>query len=108
MVRQGAALAYRKYSSRYAPAEAAARRDGLGLWAASWVTPEEYRHAGDSQPAPEAECPIKGNIGRGGKRIYHLPGQADYAATRIDTGRGEAWFCSEAAARAAGFRRAAR
>jgi len=108
MVRQGGAIAYRKYSSRYVPAETAARREGLGLWAATWITPEEFRHSGDTQPVPDADCPIKGNIGNGGRRIYHLPGQADYSATRIDTRRGERWFCSEAEARAAGFRRAAR
>jgi len=51
---------------------------------------------------------IKGNIGGTGGRIYHLPGQADYEATRINEKKGERWFCSEAEARAAGFRRADR
>jgi len=48
-------------------------------------------------------CKIKGNIGGGGK-IYHVPGSEAYAKTRIDESRGERWFCSEAEARAAGWR----
>jgi len=53
-------------------------------------------------------CDIKGNISRSGERIYHVPGQRNYNDTRIDTRRGERWFCSEAEARAAGWRRAQR
>lgn len=113
MVRQGGAMAYRRYSGRYVNAENAARRDGLGIWTSVMLTPEDYRHADDApKAAPEvaggSDCVIKGNIGASGKHIYHLPGQADYAATRINTAKGERWFCSEAEARAAGFRRAAR
>jgi hypothetical protein len=51
-------------------------------------------------------CAIKGNITMTtGERIYHMPGQAHYAATRISTGSGERWFCSETEARAAGWRK---
>lgn len=109
MVRQGMAIAYRRYSGRYVNAEAAARADGIGLWTSTYIQPEAYREqsrAADPQSA--GDCLIKGNIGRSGKRIYHLPGQADYAATRINEGAGERWFCTEAEARAAGFRRAVR
>ncbi len=52
------------------------------------------------------QCRIKGNISvNGGKRIYHVPGQKYYLITRIDLIGGERWFCSEAQARAAGWRR---
>ena len=34
------------------------------------------------------ECRIKGNISNKG-RIYHMPGSASYAATRIDKSKGE-------------------
>lgn len=109
MVRQGGAIAYRRYSERYVNAENAARRDGLGIWTSVMLSPEAHRRAGDQpEAAPAGDCAIKGNIGASGKHIYHLPGQADYAATRINTAKGERWFCSEAEARAAGFRRAAR
>ena len=54
-------------------------------------------------------CRIKGNISyNSGKRIYHMPGDRDYARTKISPARGERWFCSEAEARAAGWRRAGR
>jgi endonuclease YncB( thermonuclease family) len=43
MVRQGWALAYRRYSDRYALDESAARLDGAGLWAMDFQNPEDYR-----------------------------------------------------------------
>ena len=49
-------------------------------------------------------CNIKGNISASGERIYHLPSNRYYDATGIDESRGERWFCSEAEARAAGWR----
>jgi len=53
-----------------------------------------------------AGCGIKGNIStRTGERIYHVPGQRHYWATRINLFGGERWFCSEADARAAGWRK---
>ncbi|SMH40474.1 hypothetical protein SAMN02982922_2332 [Mesorhizobium australicum] len=52
-----------------------------------------------------AGCNIKGNIAIGGERIYHVPGQSYYSDTRVSPMRGERWFCSEADARAAGWRR---
>lgn len=52
-------------------------------------------------------CSIKGNISFDtGERIYHMPGQAYYNETRISHSHGERWFCSEAEARAAGWRKA--
>ena len=52
-------------------------------------------------------CDIKGNISLNtGERIYHVPGQAYYDATRINLLKGERWFCSEEAARKAGWRKA--
>lgn len=105
MVRMGAASAYTRYSDRYVVDEAAAKTARSGVWAAQMVAPEAFRH-----PAPQAAtgaCAIKGNIGTSG-RIYHSPGQRDYAATRINTAKGEAWFCTAAEARAAGFRAARR
>ena len=50
-------------------------------------------------------CRIKGNISRDGTRIYHVPGERYYQRTRISTSKGERWSCSEAEARAAGWRR---
>jgi hypothetical protein len=51
-------------------------------------------------------CGVKGNISATGERIYHTPGQQYYSKTRINLLKGERWFCSEAAASAAGWRKA--
>jgi len=54
-----------------------------------------------------SSCRIKGNISINSReRIYHVPGQLYYEETRISPQYGERWFCSEADARAAGWRRA--
>ncbi|MGR9221290.1 sunset domain-containing protein [Rhizobium leguminosarum] len=54
-------------------------------------------------------CNIKGNVTIGSReRIYHMPGQEYYDETRISPRSGERWLCSEAEARAAGWRRAIR
>src|SRR5262245_30115417 len=50
-------------------------------------------------------CNIKGNISFRGERIYHVPGQKYYNRTIIEFWKGERWFCSEAEAREAGWRR---
>lgn len=119
LVRQGLALAYRRYSTRYVPDEDAARAEGLGLWSGAFVEPRKWRKRNRnppearrrSRPGPSpgetASCRIKGNIGASG-RIYHVPGGYYYQRTGIDESRGERWFCSEAEARAAGWRRARR
>lgn len=58
-----------------------------------------------SQKSPS--CRIKGNISiNTGARIYHVPGQKYYNQTRIRTEYGERWFCSEAEAQQAGWKRA--
>lgn len=55
---------------------------------------------------PLVGCSIKGNISKyTGERIYHVPGQKYWWATRMDLFHGERWFCSEAAAIAAGWRK---
>jgi hypothetical protein len=54
-------------------------------------------------------CNIKGNISfNSGEKIYHIPEQEYYAATVITYTKGERWFCTEADARAAGWRKAGR
>lgn len=114
MVRAGWAVDYVQFSrGAYASAEVEARRARRGLWAGRFETPSTWRaEARQARPAPAAPpqvgCVIKGNINAKGRRIFHVPGQEDYAATRIDTGRGERWFCSADEARAAGWTAAAR
>ena len=81
-----------------------------GLHASRVENPARFRSAGAqrAQKAPDFGCQIKGNISSKGVRIYHLQGQELYERTRISTVKGERWFCSEAEAKAAGWRRARR
>lgn len=106
MVSEGHALAYRRYSRDYISQEDAASRARLGIWQGEFVAPWDWRRGKRlqaSQPQQPGACLIKGNISRNG-HIYHVPGGRYYDRTRIDTSKGERWFCTEAEARAAGWR----
>jgi endonuclease YncB( thermonuclease family) len=109
MAERGAAVAFTRFSNDYVAHETRAKRAGLGLWAGKFDHPEAWRKArqtGEVVPTTTSGgCTIKGNISGNG-RIYHMPGQRHYAETSISTARGERWFCTEAEARAAGWRRA--
>ena len=122
MVDSGFATAYRHYSADYVSAEESAKVNKRGIWAGSFELPGDYRHeqpetaraprtvrskSGYSKPARvstapvvSSGCVIKGNQGSNGW-IYHVPGMPFYERTRA-----EQMFCSEAEARAAGYRRA--
>ncbi|MFC3205618.1 thermonuclease family protein [Aquamicrobium soli] len=131
MVKNGWALAFRRYSTIYVPQEQAARQKQTGLWSGAFIAPWDWRHRGPQTeilgafsvpidahqhllPALPAsassvtDCRIKGNISRSGARIYHVPGMVDYNKTRISESEGERWFCSEEEAQKAGWRRAQR
>lgn len=108
MVQAGAARAYARYSDQYVATEARARVAKVGLWEGRMVTPEVYRHPVVPAQAAKKGCDIKGNISSKGVWIYHVPGQRDYSNTRISPSKGEAYFCSAAEARDAGFRAAKR
>lgn len=120
MVEYGWATAYRSYSSAYIGHEHRARSTRQGIWRSDFILPEHHRIAkaeaaapSVSQPQPASRqshpqatsqahhgCTIKGNRSRRGDWIYHLPGMEYYEDTRA-----EEIFCSEAEARAAGYRR---
>jgi endonuclease YncB( thermonuclease family) len=122
MVASGLAFAYRRYGDRYVAAEDAARAARRGAWQGGFEKPEAFRNEARARPTAQSPsqprsdrspapgfghrngCDIKGNLNDRGERIYHVPGSRDYEATRIDESRGERWFCSEADARAAGWR----
>ncbi len=111
LVRSGQAVAYVKYARDYAGDEAVARRAGIGIWSGAFIMPSDWRRGVRPDDAialvalAAPGCRIKGNISRYGK-IYHLPGTRWYARTKIDTEKGERWFCSEAEAESAGWRKA--
>lgn len=124
MVATGYALAYRRYSMDYISAEESAKAAKRGIWSGTFQLPSDVRQVGDdhqlarpaveqqppnarpvvssirSKPQPSGSCRIKGNRSRRGDWIYHLPGMPYYAQTVA-----EEVFCTEAEARAAGYRR---
>lgn len=113
MVKAGLAWAFRRYSTAYVGYEEAAHAARIGVWQGDSEAPWDYRAGqaprfSQTQEAalgnpPPGNCPIKGNISKGGK-IYHVPGSKDYDKVRIDTSAGERWFCTEAEAQQAGWR----
>jgi endonuclease YncB( thermonuclease family) len=113
MTRAGFATAYRRYSSDYVDEESEARAARRGIWAGEFAAPETYRgeqrDAAREPPSPRQQpqrggCAIKGNVNGEGERIYHTSASPAYGDTEIDEERGERWFCTEAEARAAGWR----
>jgi endonuclease YncB( thermonuclease family) len=107
MISSGMAWAFRKYSEDYVTLEDEAHAKRVGIWQAPTETAWVYRtHKWDTETvaSPQANCPIKGNINRKHEKIYHAPWSKDYGKTRIDTSKGERWFCTEAEAVAAGWR----
>jgi endonuclease YncB( thermonuclease family) len=131
MARSGWALSFVRYSHAYDADEKAAREAHAGLWSGSFIAPWDWRHrnkttiilgaasipvnaqtillgAVSASESPSPECVIKGNVNRKGDRIYHLPGQLNYAQINMSKGFGERWFCTESEAEAAGWRKAAR
>ncbi len=113
IVEAGLAFAFTAYSTDYSAAEAEARAARRGIWQGSVTPPWDWRASkreGALQvfPVQGGACVIKGNISSKGERIYHVPGQRNYTDTHISSDKGERWFCSEADARAAGWRKAKR
>ena len=109
LVADGLAFAYRRYSMDYDLAEKGAAVRDRGLHAMRVQSPAQFRENRAVGRIPQnRSCTIKGNISASGTRIYHVPGQRDYERTGIREARGERWFCSEAQAQAAGWRRARR
>jgi len=119
LVEQGLALDWPRYSSgAFAAEQGAAKAAHRGVWQGRFDQPWDWRDANADKVETVSEqstgfgllggCNIKGNISAEGERIYHVPGQKFYADTKIAVAKGERWFCSEAEAAAAGWRRSKR
>lgn len=108
LVNEGMAVAFLKYEDTYSEHEKRAKKEGLGIWKYSFSRPHVYRsekwNAALNDEVPNSECPIKGNISGKGVKIYHMPYNRDYPKTRINTAKGERWFCNEKEAIDAGWR----
>lgn len=117
MVELGWALAYPEGTLDHGEAQDRARQRRSGIWNSVFTVPSDYRRSqpqaarSPASPRPQAapptrsarfpDCSIKGNRNRRGEWIYHLPGMPYYDVTRA-----EEFFCTEAQAQAAGYRRA--
>ncbi len=105
MVAKGMAWAFLKFSDEYEADQDNAKIAKLGIWRGPAQPPWEFRAKRwnvAAQVAPKG-CPIKGNITANG-HIYHTPWSPWYKRTRINTAKGERWFCDEAEAIKAGWR----
>ena len=81
----------------------------VGMGGTAAISPEKTDQTNKvaQRYTASANCTIKGNISiNSGEKIYHVPGQEYYNATKIFPYYGERWFCSETDAKLAGWRRA--
>lgn len=108
LVREGYATVYTyppdvREDVRLREAERVARREGVGLWGlVCGVSEAEVPHVSNQHGV----CSIKGNINAKGEKIYHMLGCSFYEKTIVQEGSGERWFCTEAEAVSAGWRKA--
>jgi endonuclease YncB( thermonuclease family) len=109
MLRNGYGMALPGSFPYYGQIERQARRAGLGIWSSEFQPPWEWRQNQSTQlgavEQPGDKCNVKGRVSPEGDRIYVVPTDADYdqaAAGAVDRER----FCSDEAAREAGWRRA--
>ena len=106
LVREGWALAYTQYSRDYVLSEEEAKRNYSGIWQGRFVEPWKWRRGSRLESTKQdksSDCLIKGNISSSGK-IYHTPDSPLYSRTKINTQKGERWFCNKDEAEAAGWR----
>jgi micrococcal nuclease len=91
---------------RSVESEARAARRGLwGIVLSLTPTAAAVGTCDGGCPTPPLNCRIKGNINSRGEKIYHVPGGKSYDQTVIEPEKGERWFCTEAEAIAAGWRK---
>ncbi len=112
LVRQGHAKVLavapdNRYRDLLASAQEDAKLNGRGLW--SECAQEESPSLREVDAGPEnPTCTIKGNISeKAYGRNYFLEGCPNYNRIKIDTRKGESYFCTEQEAEDAGFSRSA-
>lgn len=98
-----------KYQDLFLSLQREAQEADRGLWSACAVPSPTPAQASRCDYSDSGQPVIKGNISQStGERIYHVPGGEFYDRTAIDEAAGERWFCTEADAVAAGWRRSQR
>ncbi len=101
-----------KYQDLFLEAEQAARQNKRGLWSKDTCNGQTTLQTHEvmtfpTVPAPTGNCKIKGNISyTTGEKIFHTSNCPDYSTTKINAAKGEKYFCSEAEALNAGWRKA--
>ena len=105
LVRGGAVFAQTGLFSTYASAEREAKAARSGLWKSEIDRPAEYRAKAweDAKGSSPDGCPIKAVV-TGDTKTYLVPWAAGYERAKVKTAKGERWFCTEAEARAAGWK----
>lgn len=98
------------YAETFASLQASAREAQRGLWGPACASPPPSPPAAGACEYSDSDKPvIKGNISyTTGEKIYHVPGGYYYDDTVINESAGERWFCTEAEAVAAGWRKSKR
>lgn len=114
LVREGYAVrnpesADNRYRDLLSSAEQEARKSVRGMWESCDMAPAETEALRERDAGPtDPNCVIKGNISeKGNGRLYFYPGCPNYNRVKVDTRKGEAYFCTEDEAVAAGFERSA-
>jgi len=107
MLMSGYAVALEGVVPGYADAQNTAKTGKLGIWRGEFVSPSLWRQANEiDDPARAGDrCVIKGTVTDKGARIFHLPGDEGYEDMVLDPAKGERLFCSDDAARVAGWSR---
>jgi len=110
MLHNGYGLATPGSFPDHVEAEKDAKEAHLGIWHSHFVPPWVWRADNANADAPRGplrDCNVKGVITDGGERVYYVPTDHEYKRLTIDPARGERLFCSDEAARLAGWIRPA-
>lgn len=113
MLRHGYAKRYSEPENKlnlrlYIAAENEAQREKRGIWNECEIEEVDTQalREQDAEP-PNESCIIKGNISEKGYGMTYLfPGCANYDRVKIDTRKGERYFCTKEEAEEVGFREA--
>ncbi len=109
MLRNGYGMALPGSFPFYSQLESQAKKAGLGIWGSDFTPPWEWR-GGSRQKfeagQPRENCNVITRVSSAGERIYLVPADADYQNAAAHEAHGQPRFCSDEAARQAGWQRA--
>lgn len=95
-----------KYRDLFSSAQQEAYKDKLGMWGECGYELENQENREIDTGPTDPDCIIKGNIStRAYGKVYFMPDCTSYNAVKVDTRKGEKYFCTEQEAIDAGFRK---